>query len=233
MLAADLLQLRSDRGQDPVGRLPDHLGGQLLLAQVLEVDGFADRHRDLRAGHQVRSLGVRRQQLLRAPLPHGQDRSAGLETDPRGTGLAGHRPHVGVAGDGALGVDHDALTATDGLHGGGVRDGAPALALDGDLAGGGEEAPQESVLEEAGLREVARQPTVVVDDVGGRERVEVGDVVHRQDAATAGRDPLAVSPVVGRRRQEQGLDDADAEGEGPPSSLLQVPHCHPRRLLGR
>ena len=104
--------------------------------QVVERHGRPGQHRDVLARERVRRLGVRRQQLLRAPLPDRDHRAPGLQGDPGGTGLAGHRPQVGVAGQRALGVDHDALAGAHRGDRGVVRAlGVPAQPLDGDLAG--------------------------------------------------------------------------------------------------
>ena len=69
-------------------------------------------------GNRSGSLRVRRQQLVRAPLPDRDHRAAGGQGDARRAGLAGHRPQVGIAGERALGVDHHALAGLDGGHGG-------------------------------------------------------------------------------------------------------------------
>ena len=81
-------------------------------------------------------LRVGRQDLLGTPLPDRDHRAAGGERDPGGTGLALHRPQVGVAGQRALGIDHDALAAPIARDRSVVgTDGVAAQPLDRDLAG--------------------------------------------------------------------------------------------------
>ena len=145
---------------------------------------------------------------LRAPLADRDHRAAGLERDPGGAGLARHRPQVGVAGDRALGVDHDALAlARPRPRRRRRRPRRCGEPLDRDLAGRAQEVAEHLVLEQARLREVARQPAVVVDEVGGGQRVDVRDVVERDDAAAGGRDLLAVAPLGLGGDQEERLED--------------------------
>ena len=117
----------------PCLRRVEALGGRGLAAQLLEQPGdgammrsVASRSTTGRAGGRRgrdRSTGgpastcivlrgksrsclaVRREDLLRAPLRHGDERAPGGQRDPRGAGLADHRPQVGIAGQGALGED--------------------------------------------------------------------------------------------------------------------------------
>ena len=221
-----------ERGHDPARRLVDHLGRARLVLQVLQGHRVADLHRDLRAREQMGLLRIGVQQVVRAPLPDGDHRAAGLERDARGSGLADHRPEVGVAGQRALGIHHDALTGPD------RRDrciegalGVAAQALDRDLPGSGEERREGAVLEQPGLREVARHPAVVVDEVRGRERVDVGDVVEHQDAAPGRRDLLAVDPGALRRGDQHRLEDRHGQVERPAALLLQGSHRSDRHVV--
>ena len=120
-----------------------------LRRQVAEVHRVAGLHRDVLARAQVRLLRVGRQDLLRTPLPDRDHRAPRVQRDPRRTGLALHRPQVGIAGEGALGVDDDALAgahrADRCVEGPGS---VAAQPLDRDLAGGMEEATQRLVGEE-------------------------------------------------------------------------------------
>ncbi len=233
LLAADLLDQHGERGHDPVGGGVDHLLGAGQLDEVVEGYGRPGEHLDVLAGEGVRRLRVRRQQLVCPPLPDRDHRTPGLQGDARGAGLAGHRPQVRVTRQRALRVDDDALAGTHGGDGGVVRAlGVAAQPLDGDLAGAAEELAEGLVLEEAGLREVPRQPAVVVEEVRGRQRVEVRDVVEHHDAATGGRDVLAATPRAPRRGQQRRLDDGHGQVVRPASRLLQVADGHARRLLG-
>ena len=178
--------------------------------------GIADLHGDQLAREQVRLLRVRRQHLLRTPLPDRDHRGAGGERDPGGAGLADHRPQVRVAGDRALRVDHDALARPHRSDRGVVgTDGVLRRAVDGDLAGGAQEEAEQLVLEQPGLGQVARDPPVVPHDVRHDERVDLGDVVDDEQEPALGRDLLAVDPPVLRGRQQDRLHDGDARSPTP------------------
>ena len=202
-----------------------------LRPEVLEGHRVADLHRDLGARHEVRPLGVGVEQLVGSPLPHRDHRAPRLEGDPGGAGLADHRPQVGVAGQRALGIDHDALARLD-RRDGGVEGTLGVLGepLDRDLPGRAQEEAERAVLEEARLGEVPRHPSVVVDDVRGGERVDVRDVVEDQDAATGRRDLLAVDPRTTGGGEQAGLEDGHRQADGPPALLLLRAHGSHRHL---
>jgi hypothetical protein len=149
------------------------------------------------AGQQVRLLGVRREQQVGAPLGDRDDRAAGLQCDAGGARLAGHRPQVGVAGEGALRVERDALAAPHGVDRrpeGAERVGA--LAVHRNLPGPPHHGPHESLLEKAVLGEESRNATRVVLKVGVPERVHMRIVVHHGDKTAVGRNVLHSAPVA-------------------------------------
>ena len=80
------------------------------------------------------------------------------------------------------------------------------------------------------LGEVAHQPAVLVEEPAQRHRVEVADVVHRDDAAAGGRDLLAVDPVVLGGEQQRRLHDGDHRRPRPATLLLQLADLRHRRL---
>ncbi len=71
---------------------------------------------DRLAGEGVEALAVAGQHPVRAPLPDRDDGSTGLQRDPRRTGLAAHRPHVGVTRQRPLGEHRDQLPRADRRH---------------------------------------------------------------------------------------------------------------------
>ena len=207
-------------GHDPVGR---------LLLTRRRPAGPAGRPRSTGSpafmrirlrGNRSRLRGVRRQQLLRAPLPDRDHRAAGRQRDPGRTGLAGHRPQVGVTGERALGVDDDALAGRAPRRT--AASNAPTASRlsrsTGIWPAERRKSPSSLVLEQPGLREVARQPAVVVDEVRGRQRVDVRDVVDHHDAARR-------SPGSCRRRSRSGWrrEQRAASGSAPP-----MVNAHPR-----
>ena len=139
--------------------------------QRRQVDGWPRRDVNGGVAQQVRPLAVGREQLLGAPLRDGDDRGTCGEGDASGTGLAGHRPEAGVAGEGAVGVDGDALAARAPRR---RRPAAlwrrPWCSCDGDLARAADDAAGERQLEEALLGQVARRDAVVDEEVRQGER---------------------------------------------------------------
>ncbi|CAM5395780.1 hypothetical protein SGRI78S_03277 [Streptomyces griseus subsp. griseus] len=210
LLAAQVLQLAGDRRHDDLGHLAEHLGGRLQSVEAAEVDGRSRLHLECLAGEQPELvlLGVRRHREVGAPLGDGDDGRLGHQGDPGGPGLAGHRPHVGVPGEGALGVEGDALAALDGVHGGpeGVQ-GVGGLAVDGDLAGAAQHHPDERGAEEGCLRQEPRHPPGVVLEVAVGERVQIGVVVDRGDESAVGRNVFHPPPVALEQNHQWRLGD--------------------------
>src|SRR5690606_15631963 len=99
-----------------------------------------------------------------------------------------------------------------GVHGCGERTGrARGHAGDRDLTGGADDPTGGRDVEDLRLREVAGKATVVVDEVREGQRVDVGEVVGRDDASALGGDVLAAGPVAPGGRQQRGLDDRDRD----------------------
>src|SRR5690606_24292031 len=77
----------------------------------------------------------------------------------------------------------------------------------------------------------AGQPPVVVDEVRRGQRVEVRDVVDRDDAAAGGGELEAVGPLRLRGGEERGLEDAGRDEEGPSPRLVEFANPHLYLLL--
>ena len=163
-------------------------------------------------GNRCGRLRVRRQDLLRPPLRHRDHRGAGLQRDPGGTGLADHRPQLGVAGQRGLRVDGDALPRPHRGHRRRERlRRVGRLAVDRDLLGAAQHPPDEEEPEEHLLAEEPRQPPVVVEEVREGQRVDVRDVVGDDHEAAVGRDVLGPAPVAAGQDRQQRPEDDDGE----------------------
>ena len=130
---------------------------------------------------------------------------------------------VGVAGEGALGVEGHAFALVDGVDGGaeGVG-GVGGLAVDGDLAGAAQHRADEAALEEAGLGEESRDPPGVVLEVRIGERVEIRVVVDRGDKSAVGRNVLHSLPVPLEQNHERRF--ADDRGQAVPEADSAAGH---------
>ena len=141
-----------------------------------------------------------------APQPDGQDVDAGRPGQPGQARLPGHR--VKVVGDGSFGEDvHAAARSKRG--GGGVEGGGVTRPpLDRDLTHAAQTGGQDPVLEQLRLGQEPHPPPGEVGQVGDGDRVEIGEVVRRQQHRPLGGnalhalDPPAQTPAHGRAEQD-------------------------------
>ena len=88
-------------------------GWAWFAAELRDVDGVADDDLHAAAQRPELELAVAREDGLRAPVRHRDERDVAGQREPDGTGLAAHRPQVGVARERALGVDDDSAAVLD------------------------------------------------------------------------------------------------------------------------
>lgn len=198
LLAAQLFQQHGDGRHDGLGDLLEHVGSGLPVVELGEVDRRSGEHLEGLAREQLDLLllGVGRHRQIGAPLGHRNDGGLGHQRHPRGAGLAGHRPHVRIAGEGAFRIKGHAFAALDRVHGGPeCVQGVGGLAVDRDLAGAVQDRADNGDLEEGRLGEQSGHPAAVVLEVRVRERVQIRVVIDGRDKPAFGRNVIHSPPV--------------------------------------
>src|SRR5699024_6709082 len=127
-----------------------------------------------------------------APARERDQRGAGGQRQPCRTQPRPHRPELGVTGVGALGEDHQQLSALQGGSGGGegVR-AARGASMDGDLPGGPQDRAGQRDSEQGVLGQEPR------GDAAGLQQMPVGQGVERAAVVAAGDRRAAFGKVVG------------------------------------
>lgn len=211
LLAAQLLQQPGDGLHDRLGGGLEHLRGGLPVVELGEVHGRSGEDLEGLAREQPHLvlLGVGRHREIRAPLGHRNDRRPGHQRDPGRAGLAGHRPHVRIAGEGAFRIKGHAFAALDRVHGGPeCVQGVGGLAVDRDLAGSVQDRADNGDLEEGRLREQSGHPAGVVLEVRVGERVQIRVVIDGRDKPAVGRNVIHSPPVpLEEHHQRRFCDD--------------------------
>ncbi len=148
---------------------------------------------------------------VRSPAREGRDGHAGGQREPHGPGLALHRQVIGALRHGALRVDHDAFVVGERAQRHAQRGSVAAPTMHRDLMRAAEHGAHERDLEEVVLGQEPRPATRLHDRVRGGERVEVGDVVARDDRGSLARDQVQVLEVPSEP-EPQGREDDDLRG---------------------
>ncbi|MPN23903.1 hypothetical protein SDC9_171296 [bioreactor metagenome] len=87
--------------------------------------------------------------------------------------MGGHRPFVGIEGDGAFGIDDDHLARVQGPLG--LEQGVPgvaAAAVNRDLLGTAQQPPEHRQIEQIGPGQEVRPASVVGQELADHHRVE-------------------------------------------------------------
>ncbi len=129
-----------------------------------------------------RADGPAGEQELRPPDADRHHRRTGEGGQPGDAALGGHLREIGVAGGGALRIDHHGGALAHRLHRVDERlPGVAGLPVDGDLAGVPQDEAEPPLLVQLGLGQEAGLASGRIDERAEAQRVEIGDVVGRHD----------------------------------------------------
>ena len=164
----------------------DPVGGGVHLLGGVDPHG-APHHHGLRDPPPPPRLAALEEDALRPPESDRGDRHTAGGGEAGGARLAGHG--LEVDRDRSLREHADALAGGEGGDGGveGAR-GGRAVPRDGDLVCGAQHDTGSSAFEELSFGEEPEPAVAAVGEVPQHERVEVGDMVARQNHWTAHRD---------------------------------------------
>ena len=190
-----------------------------VISRSVSVEGSLPRKRDRSSGSPTEGLaGVGRaapprQSTCAAARPTGRRHDGDVRAqqhEPRDTGLALHRPLVGVLGDRALGVDDDRLALLERRHRLAQRLGRVGrAAIDGDLLGAAHDLAEPEYVEHAGLDQESRDASGLPHEARHQHGVDDRDVVDRDDdAARRGRrDAVEVAPADAEQQCVERVQD--------------------------
>ena len=200
-------------------------------AKALRSTGSPTTRREVFRGKSVDPFGIAREDLVRSPVRHRHHGDTAFERHPRGTGVALHRPQLGIPGQRALGVDDDGSALVHHFLGDLQRAvGARRRAFHRDLLGGAQHEPQHGHLEESGLGQEVRHPLLVVEHVPHNQGVDFGAVIGCCDEAAGGKllqaEPFLPHQEVHDRPDNPGNNDKGDVALG--RFLHVVPATRPR-----